>query len=141
MYIPWTLFLNAQGAARLSGLMLYYLPILMLLRRPRFESCMIIFLLWKWNVHISISKFWFQIRKARWWPWINALHWYTHKVSDMNTLVDSFDFLLIRYSVGIQNTCRFQFRSNSIVKVRRCHGLVKFIRSSWFVKWMTLFLS
>ena len=26
--------------------------------------------------------------------------------------------------------CRFQIRSNSIIKVRHCHGLVKFIRSS-----------
>ena len=26
--------------------------------------------------------------------------------------------------------CRFQFRSNSIAKFRRCHGSVKFIRSS-----------
>ena len=27
---------------------------------------------------------------------------------------------------------RFQFQSSSIIKVCRCHGLVKFIRSSWY---------
>ena len=43
--------------------------------------------------------------------------------------------MVICFAVIVQfnsNICRFQFQSNSIDKVCRCHGLVKFIRSSWF---------